>query len=125
MYKGRQVKELKEIQKEKETIQKELDKIGLFPKWYKYGSKSYMIKGTPDELCNTLTLILFGAAPFEILNQYCIDNFTLEDAQNFFKDVGNYFLNLSGNLETRKPLEERLAVLNMMERDLKEKLGIK
>ena len=126
IHRGRQVKELKEIQKEKERIKEELNKYEIFPKCYDDKKRKYITTMCMlEDLSNTLTLIFLGRAPFEALNLYCGNNFNLENAQDYFKDLGNYFLSLSGNLETRKPLEERLSELCEKEKKLKEKLGIK
>ena len=123
---GRQVKELKEIQKEKERIQEELNKCALFP------DCSYKIRklnriDTFDELADILTLVFLGRMPFETINQYCGNYFNLKEkeTQDYFNELGNYFLSLSGNLEVRQSLENKLEKLCEKERKLKEKLGIK
>lgn len=129
LHKGKQVKELNEIQREKERIQEELNKYETFPKC-SYETKIYSDRVTVDmvrELSDTLMLVFVGKAPFEAIGLYCGNNFNLkkEETHSYFNKLGNYFLNLSGNLELRKSLEERLVELKRNEYKLKEKLGIK
>lgn len=123
LHKGRQVKELQKIQKEKEEIQKVLS-TKVFPYCSSWARNTSMINIRQD-LAEVISLILDGRASFESLDIFCDKNFDLSDARNFFKDLGNYFANLSGNLEIRNPLEDKLEKLCDKERKLKEKLGIK
>ena len=69
--KGRQVKELKEIQKEKERIQEELDGYEIFPEC-PHETRKYIGGETKaiEELSATLMLVFLGKVPFATINNY-------------------------------------------------------
>lgn len=130
IHKGRQVKELNEIQKEKEEIRKKLNEYDYVPTYplkmmmYPYGDEatwSMMLYA----LANDIAMLLYGKMSTEEFNKSLIERYRFTDTDNYFRELGNYFINISEYNKTRKPLEERLSVLYKREKKLKEKLGIK
>ena len=130
---GRQVKELKEIQKEKEEIRKKLDEYEFAP-IYPIKMKMYQHMCYPEEeayismvhaLSSNITSLLCGTMSSKEFTKLMIEKYRFADTDNYFRELGNYFIALSEYNETRQPLEERLGKLYERERKLKEKLGIK
>jgi chaperonin cofactor prefoldin len=70
-------------------------------------------------------MLLYGKMSTEEFNESLIERHRFTDTDNYFRELGNYFINISEYNKTRKPLEERLSVLYKKEKKLKEKLGIK
>ena len=130
IHKGKQVKELNEIQREKEDIRKKLNEYDYVPTYplkmmmYPYGDEatwSMMLY----KLANDIAMLLYGKMSAEEFNESLIEIYRFTNTTEYFKALGNYFINISEYNETRKPLEERLAELCKKENKLKEKLGIK
>lgn len=122
----KQLKELKAIQEEKENIQKQLDQCQIF----KYSGKARNHINTEYlrndlDLAPYIALLWTGGIDFNIFNAQLQSSYNIDNSSEYFEELGNYFLNLSKNIECRKPLKDKLEKLNKKEQKLKDKLGIK
>lgn len=130
----RQIKELKEIQKEKEEIRKKLNEYEFSPIYPAIKMKMYQhmhsleteaVLAAVHTLSHKIASLLCGTMSSEEFTKAMIEKYRFADTDNYFRELGNYFIALSEYNETRQPLEERLGKLCEKERKLKEKLGIK
>ena len=127
IHKGKQIEKLRDIQKERDNIQKELSNYRLFPMC------PYKIRKCPrsrnidilNDLSDAIVQLWLGKIDFEKFNISLQRCYNINNASEYFEDLGNYFLYLSGNVEFTKHLVDKLAELDKKERELKEKLGIK
>lgn len=122
----KQLKELKAIQEEKKSIQKQISKNKLFPicsiEAKKYiNSFDYIDKFLAQNISSLWT----GRIDINIFNDILQKHYNIDNASDYFEELGNYFLNLSGNIKHINPLKDRLKELDKKEHELKEKLGIK
>lgn len=122
----KQLKKLKAIQEEKENIQSQLNKCELFPKCP--DKAKYIIGGRSQDdlsLAQYITLLWTGRIDYNCFNANLQSFYNIDNASEYFEELGNYFLNLSKNIEHRKPLKDKLKELKEKEYKLKDKLGIK
>lgn len=124
MFYKKKIKKLQEVQKELYKIREKL-KINMFPRSFVLERKSCIGNLTiREDLAETIILIFEGRASLESLEKFCDKTFKLGDAKDYFEKLGHYFINLSGNLDGRKELEEKVEKLEKEEQELKRKLGI-
>ena len=123
MFYRKKIKKLQKVQKELYEARNKLE-INVFPHCDYFKMKCATNLIIRKDLASIITLIFDGREPFESLEKFCDKNFKLSDAKDYFEELGHYFINLSGNLDGRKELEEKVDMLKKEEQKLKRQLKI-
>ena len=120
---GKLVQELKDLQEKKELVNKELSRIKIMPSpdlkvRNCYNKSSYY-------LADLIAQLWLGKIDTDKFNSEINKMYKIENATNYFKDLGKYFINISENTKDFLRLDAELTELNKKECELKEKLAIK
>ena len=120
---GRLLQELKEIQEKKELVNKELSRIKIMPSpdlkvRNCYHKSSY-------DLADIIAQLWLGKIDADKFNSEINKMYKIENAINYFKDLGEYFINISENTKDFLRLDTELTELNKKECELKKELKIK
>ena len=116
----KQLKELKAIQEEKENIQNQLDRCQPFlnsGKARNHVATGHSVQDDLD-LSQYIALLWTGRIDYDCFNATLQSYYKIDNTSEYFKELGSYFLNLSENVEHRKPLKDKLEELNKKERKL-------
>lgn len=123
---GKLVQELKDLQERKELVNKEISKNKCFPcctykvcKQYPYIDKQIGMLG------DTISKLWLGKIDYCEFNSILKRLYNFDNAIGYFEELGKYFINLSGNIETIQRLNNELKELEEREKELKDKLEIK
>ena len=120
---GRLVQELKDLQERKELVNKELARIKIMP------SLDLKVRNCYDknyyDLADIIAQLWFGKIDADKFNSGINKMYKIENAINYFKDLGEYFINISENTKDFLRLDTELTELNKKECELKKELKIK
>ena len=120
---GRLLQELKEIQEKKELVNKELSRIKIMP------SPDLKVRNCYHEssydLADIIAQLWLGKIDADKFNSEINKMYKIENAINYFKDLGEYFINISENTKDFLRLDTELTELNKKECELKKELKIK
>lgn len=120
---GRLVQELKDLQERKELVNKELARIKIMPSLDLkvrncYNKSSYY-------LADIIAQLWLGKIDADKFNSEINKMYKIENATNYFKDLGEYFINISENTKDFLRLDTEFKELNEKEYELKKRLKIK
>ena len=120
---GRLVQELKDLQERKELVNKELARIKIMP------SLDLKVRNCYDKnhyyLADLIAQLWLGKIDADKFNSKINKMYKIENATKYFKDLGEYFINISENTKDCLRLDAEFKELSEKEYELKKELKIK
>lgn len=120
---GRLVQELKDLQERKELVNKEISKIKIMP------NLDLKVRNCYDKnhyyLADLIAQLWLGKIDADKFNSEINKMYKIENATNYFNDLGEYFINISENTKDFLRLDTEFKELNEKEYELKKRLKIK
>ena len=120
---GRLVQELKDLQERKELVNKEISKIKIMPNLDLKVRNCY--NKSHYDLADIIAQLWLGKIDADKFNSEINKMYKIENATNYFMDLGEYFINISENTKDFLRLDAELTELNKKECELKKELKIK
>lgn len=120
---GRLVQELKDLQERKELVNKEISKIKIMPNLDLKVRNCY--NKSHYDLADIIAQLWLGKIDADKFNSEINKMYKIENATNYFMDLGEYFINISENTKDFLRLDAELTELNKKECELKNELKIK